>query len=53
MERPGTVYRFGSFEVDTSTGELLKHGIPVSIQEQPLWCPEGDLNPHGLAACGF
>jgi hypothetical protein len=17
------------------------------------WCPEGDLNPHGLAACGF
>ena len=18
-----------------------------------LWCPEGDLNPHGLAACGF
>src|SRR5579885_644854 len=18
-----------------------------------MWCPEGDLNPHGLAACGF
>ena len=18
-----------------------------------IWCPEGDLNPHGLAACGF
>ena len=32
----GTVYRFGSFEVDTSTGELLKQGSPVSIQEQPF-----------------
>ena len=37
METPrGTVYRFGSFEVDTSTGELLKQGSPVSIQEQPF-----------------
>ena len=18
-----------------------------------LWCPEGDLNPHGIAPCGF
>jgi hypothetical protein len=22
-------------------------------KELKVWCPEGDLNPHGLAACGF
>ena len=24
-----------------------------SIKSRFYWCPEGDLNPHGLAACGF
>jgi DNA-binding winged helix-turn-helix (wHTH) protein/tetratricopeptide (TPR) repeat protein len=37
METPaGTVYRFGPFEVDTSTGELLKHGKRIGLQEQPF-----------------
>lgn len=30
------VYRFGSFELDPSTGELRKHGIRVRLQDQPL-----------------
>jgi len=32
----GTVYRFGPFELNTATGELLKQGNPVSLQEQPF-----------------
>jgi hypothetical protein len=29
--------------------------VEVAISQNPhvYWCPEGDLNPHGLAACGF
>ncbi len=32
---PGTVYRFGPFEVNAASGELLKNGRPVRLQEQP------------------
>jgi TolB-like protein len=28
--------QFGSFELDTERGRLLKHGIPVRLREQPL-----------------
>jgi DNA-binding winged helix-turn-helix (wHTH) protein/tetratricopeptide (TPR) repeat protein len=31
-----TVYRFGPFEADTSSGELLKQGKRVRLQEQPF-----------------
>jgi len=33
---PGTLYRFGAFELDVRTGELRKRGIRLSLQEQPL-----------------
>lgn len=37
METPAkTVYRFGPFALDTDAGELLKQGIRVPLQEQPL-----------------
>ena len=37
METPArTVYRFGPFEADTSSGELLKQGKRVRLQEQPF-----------------
>jgi len=28
--------RFGAFEVDAAAGKLLKHGIPIKLQPQPL-----------------
>jgi TolB-like protein/DNA-binding winged helix-turn-helix (wHTH) protein len=28
--------RFGAFELDTESGELLKHGLKVRLQEQPF-----------------
>jgi DNA-binding winged helix-turn-helix (wHTH) protein len=28
--------RFGTFELDSTTGELRKHGIKIKLQEQPL-----------------
>jgi eukaryotic-like serine/threonine-protein kinase len=31
-----TVYRFGPFEVNSGSGELLKQGIRVKLQEQPF-----------------
>jgi DNA-binding winged helix-turn-helix (wHTH) protein len=31
-----TVYRFGPSEVNTASGELLKHGVRVKLQEQPF-----------------
>ena len=31
-----TVYRFGPFEVDIGSAELLKHGKRISLQEQPF-----------------
>ena len=30
------VVRFGAFEIDLSSGELLKHGIKIRLQEQPF-----------------
>ena len=37
MERVRTrVFRFGAYELDASTGELLKHGLKVRLQEQPF-----------------
>ena len=32
---PGTVYQFGPFEVNVASGELLKNGRPIRLQEQP------------------
>jgi DNA-binding winged helix-turn-helix (wHTH) protein/tetratricopeptide (TPR) repeat protein len=32
---PGTVYRFGPFEVNAASGELVKNGRPIRLQEQP------------------
>jgi DNA-binding winged helix-turn-helix (wHTH) protein len=32
---PGTVYQFGPFEVNAASGELLKSGRQVRLQEQP------------------
>ncbi len=29
-------YQFGSFEVDSISGRLLKHGVPVLLREQPF-----------------
>jgi eukaryotic-like serine/threonine-protein kinase len=37
VEAPvGSTYEFGPFEVNPVSGELLKHGRPVKIQEQPF-----------------
>lgn len=33
---PRGVYRFGLFQVDRDNGKLLRRGVPVKIQEQPL-----------------
>ena len=33
---PKTVYRFGPFEADTSSGELLKQGKRIRLQELPF-----------------
>jgi eukaryotic-like serine/threonine-protein kinase len=32
---PGTAYQFGPFEVHSSSGELLKNGLRIKLQEQP------------------
>jgi eukaryotic-like serine/threonine-protein kinase len=32
---PGTVYQFGPFEVNAASGELVKNGRPIRLQEQP------------------
>ena len=32
---PGLVYRFGPFEVNAASGELLKNGRRIKLQEQP------------------
>ncbi len=31
-----TIYRFGAFEVNATTGELRKHGLRIRLQDQPL-----------------
>ena len=37
MEAPvGSTYEFGPFEVNPVSGELLKHGRRVKVQEQPF-----------------
>jgi DNA-binding winged helix-turn-helix (wHTH) protein/tetratricopeptide (TPR) repeat protein len=33
---PKRVYRFGLFQVDLGSGKLLRQGVPVKLQEQPL-----------------
>ena len=33
---PKRVYRFGLFQVDSDGGKLLRRGVPVKLQEQPL-----------------
>ena len=35
-DRPASIFRFGTFEVDTDAGELRKHGIRIKLQEQPF-----------------
>jgi hypothetical protein len=32
---PGIVYQFGPFEVNVASGELLKNGRRIKLQEQP------------------
>ncbi len=34
--RPGRLYRFGTFEVDVRSGELRKQGRRISLQTQPF-----------------
>ena len=36
MSSLGTVARFGAFEVDLCSGELLKDGLKVKLQGQPI-----------------
>lgn len=37
MQTPlGSLFRFGPFQVDSVSGELLKNGIRVKLQEQPF-----------------
>ena len=31
-----TIYRFGPFEVNTTSGELLRQGVRVKVQDQPF-----------------
>ena len=33
--QPGIVYQFGPFEVNAASGELLKNGRRIKLQEQP------------------
>jgi DNA-binding winged helix-turn-helix (wHTH) protein/TolB-like protein len=33
---PKRLYRFGLFQVDSDCGKLLRQGVPVRLQEQPL-----------------
>jgi DNA-binding winged helix-turn-helix (wHTH) protein/TolB-like protein len=33
---PRRVYRFGLFQVDPDSGKLLRQGVPIKLQEQPL-----------------
>ncbi len=41
-------------ENNPALSQILKLKAYGSIcKKLILWCPEGDLNPHGLAACGF
>ena len=48
-----TIYRFGPFEVNTASGELLKQGVRVKLQEQPfrllviLLENAGEMVPYG------
>jgi eukaryotic-like serine/threonine-protein kinase len=34
--QPKRIYRFGLFQVDPGAGTLLRNGIPVKLQDQPL-----------------
>ena len=34
--RPGRRYRFGVFEVDSTTGELRRNGLRVKLHSQPF-----------------
>jgi len=33
---PGSIYRFGNFEVDTRSGELRRSGVRIKVQDQPF-----------------
>jgi len=33
---PKRIYRFGLFQVDSENGKLLRQGVPVKLQDQPL-----------------
>jgi cholera toxin transcriptional activator len=35
-EQPARRYRFGAYEADTVTGELLRQGVPVKLNAQPF-----------------
>lgn len=44
---PGRIYRFGSFELRTETGELSKRGIRLRLQTKPLQALEALLERPG------
>src|SRR5215470_8847326 len=48
-EKPRSLLRarFAAFEVNFSTGELFKHGIPIKLQRQPLEILRALLERHG------
>jgi TolB-like protein/DNA-binding winged helix-turn-helix (wHTH) protein/Flp pilus assembly protein TadD len=45
--RPTSVFRFATYEVDPSAGELRKSGIRIRVQQQPLRLLEILLNRPG------
>src|SRR5512147_1625278 len=45
--RPTSVFRFGTYEVDPSAGELRKSGLRIRVQQQPLKLLEILLNRPG------
>jgi DNA-binding winged helix-turn-helix (wHTH) protein len=49
--RNGTVYQFGPFEADSNSGELLKNGFRVKLQDQPYRLLVALLeNPGGVVS---
>ena len=49
--RNGTVYQFGPFAVDSSSGELLKNGFRIKLQDQPYRLLVALLeNPGGVVS---
>ncbi|MEO7116153.1 MAG: hypothetical protein ABIZ18_09850, partial [Caldimonas sp.] len=37
----------------TDQNDPLPRRIDKALESMLCWCPEGDLNPHEVALCGF